>query len=343
MELDKDRILENWKNWNIETKLPIQSNRLLTEQDIVLLKPGKTRSVWRINVPISNGMFPVILKVYHGNKTFRKFYEWKVYQHLENTLVSEFLTESYEIKTDLEKSEVWLFLKCLDVFGEKSSVSSLDLYNITLRLAQLHAATFEHQKISRLIRRTIPAFQTELRDDRLENLKNYLQQAKKDRVISEVIEQNCPEIYKLTERTVSFPEIIRAGQCMTHGDLHLENVCYDHEDQKIKFIDLGVVTFSPCWLDLVKLVETALDGYVEAEQGVIRDQCIHIYVQEMKRKGIIFSEDSGRLYRLAFLMRMFEKELRRHLQAALKGKKPFKAEQLLRKIAQFSQELHLIE
>jgi hypothetical protein len=340
--MDNKRIIKSWNNGEIGNKIPIRPIRLLGEEDINNIKSGITRSVWKINVPVMNGDFPVILKVYHSNQTFRKYYEWKVYKELRNTLVSDFMPECYEIKIDSEKSEVWIFTQCLDVFGEKQNFYLTDLYKITLTLAKLHAATFESNKISQSIRKTIPEFQTEERNGLLENLKGCLQQAKMDRTLSQIINQNCPEIYKLIEHALNFPELMRSGQCLTHGGFHLGNICYDHGNQKIKFIDWGAATFSPCWLDLVKLVETALDAYGVKKQSKIRDQCIQIYVEEMKQQGIIFPEDSGCLYRMAYLVRVFEKELRRNLSATIRGRKPFESEETLKKISMFSKELHLI-
>lgn len=342
MEMDQKRILESWHNWSLENKLPIKPVRSLQEQDINVIKAGITRSVWRINVPLTNGAFPVILKIYHGNKTFKKFYEWKVYQQLENTALGDFLPEFYEIKVVRDKSEVWIFTEYLDVFEERQTLTPAHLYKITSRLAELHATTFEHQKIADLIRHTIPEYQTAVWDERLAYLKRYLMQAKLDPALSHVIDQYCPEIDQLTQLDLSFPELMDSGRCLTHGDLHLGNVCFDHEDKKIKFIDLGVATYSPCWLDLVKLVETAIDSYFEKGQSEIREACIRIYVKEMKKQGITFSEEAGRLYRLAYLKRVFEKELRRNLRATLKGKRPFESDKILGKISMFSKDLYLI-
>lgn len=340
--MEKTTILENWNKWALEDKLPVRPVRELSEDDITNIKAGYSRSVWMIHVPLLKRSFPVILKIYHGNKTFRKHYEWKVYQQLEKTLVGEFLPEFYEIKIEREKEEVWIYLKCLEVFEDKKIICEVDLYNITLRLAQFHAATFEHQPISQLIRRTLPEFQTEKLDKSFNILKADLLQAKKDQTLRPIIDQNFADIYKLIEQPLNFTELSHAGRCLVHEDLHLGNICYDQEDQKIKFIDLGVATFSPCWQDVAKFVETALDTYFIKNQEQIRDQCIQIYVKEMERQGVIFPEYSVRLYRLAYLMRVFDKELKRQLRAALEGKKPFKSERILEKVGKFSKDLHLI-
>ncbi|RST76314.1 hypothetical protein D4T97_005955 [Siminovitchia acidinfaciens] len=336
----KSKIIENWGKWSLANKIPIKPTRPLKEEDIGSIKEGSTRSVWMIDVPTSSGTFPVILKLYNGSKTFLKYYEWNVYKNLKDTRVSEFMPYFYDIQIDAENLEVWIFTEYLNVFGEKPKFKPADLYNITSSLARLHAKTFEHQPVAELIRRTVPEFQTERRNERLENIKGYLQQAKEDDFLKKVIEQYCPEIYELVERDLDFPEVIQSGKCLTHGDLHLGNICYD--GQTIKFIDFGVATFSPCWLDVVKLVETILDNRFEEKEREIRDKCIRIYLDQMQQRGISFSEDPNRLYRMAYLMRVLEKELRRNLQATLRGKRPFVSQLVLKKISLFSNELHLI-
>ena len=81
----------------------------------------------------------------------------------------------------------------------------------------------------------------------------------------------------------------------------------------------------------MKLVETILDNRFEETEREIRDKCIQIYLDEMQQRGISFSEDPNRLYRMAYLMRVLEKELRRNLRATLKGKRPFVSQQVLKK------------
>lgn len=340
--VNKSGIIENWNKWSLTNQLPIKVKRSLKESDIHILKDGITRSVWRIDVPLSNGTFPVVLKLYKGSKTFRKYYEWNVYRKLEDTPVGKFMPDFYEIQIDRENPQVWIFTEYLNVYGEKSIFKPVDLYKITSALAKLHAITFDHQPIADLIRRTIPGYQTEQRHERFENIKIYLQQARKDKSLKKVIDQNCPEVYEIAELDLDFPEVIRSGQCLTHGDLHIDNICYDENDDKIRFIDYGVASYAPCWLDLVKLVETVLENRFEGAEDAIRNKCIKIYVKEMKQAGISFPGDPGRMYRMAYLMRVFEKELRRNLRATLRGKRPFDSHEVLKKVSIFSKDLNLI-
>lgn len=340
--IKESQIIENWDKWSLPKKLPIQAKRSLKESDIHMLKNGITRTVWRIDVPSSDGTFPVVLKLYKGRKTFRKYYEWEVYQKLENTAVGEFMPDFYEIKIDRENPEVWIFTEFLNVYGEKSIFMPVDLYKITAALAKLHAITFDHQPIAGLVRSTIPGYQTEQRHERFENINRYLQQASKDKSLKKIIDQNSPEVYEVAELDLDFPEVIGSGQCLTHGDLHIDNICYDEGDDRIRFIDYGVASYAPCWLDLVKLVETVLENRFQGAEDAIRNRCIRIYVGEMKKAGISFSGDPGRIYRKAYLMRVFEKELRRNLRATLRGKRPFVSHQVLKKVSIFSKELDLI-
>lgn len=341
-----EQILINWDKWAMEKKIPVKPEEPLKKEHITVIKETSTRSVCRIDVPLSKGIFPIILKVYRGNASNSYQNEATLYGILKDTEVSEFIPVIYDIQVLPEEDETWIFMKCLNVMAEKANLTPDDLYKIVSRVAQLHAATFEKQPIAKRLSKTIPGFQSNRRDRHLETMKRYLQEARGHSVLQRLIEKHCPRLYELAELDLDFPDVMRSDRCLIHGDLHLGNICYDRvENQKrsIQFIDFSP-TFSPCWLDIVKPVEFITDHHPEwsTEVNKIRNQSIQIYTGEMKKKGITFSEEPGRMYRFAYLTTVFEKELRRHLKFILYGEKRYIFPSILEKISLFSKEVNMI-
>lgn len=345
MAITEKEIIENWNQWGLVNKIPVQFKGSLRKRNMTVIKETNTRSIWRIDIPLADGSFPVILKIYKESASNSKQNESVVYKNLKDTEINEFIPVIYDIQIIGAENETWIFMEHLKVMNEKLDFSPDDLYQIVSRVAQFHAKTFENQPVANLISSIVPGFQSEQRNQRLESLKTHLQQARKDSFLQPLINQYCPHLFELAELDLDFPEVIQSGMCLIHGDLHLGNICYDEKYKKCnKFIDFSAATFSPCWLDVIKPVEFIMDHRPEwADQShKIRRKSIRIYTREMNQRGISFTEDPGRLYRLAYLMTVFEKELRRHLIFILQGNTRLIFPQILKKISMFSEEVDLI-
>ncbi|RST76313.1 DUF1679 domain-containing protein [Siminovitchia acidinfaciens] len=345
MAITEKQIIENWNQWGLVNKIPIKFKGSLRKRHMTVIKDTETRSVWRIDVPLSDGSFPVILKIYKESAFNSKQIESLLYKNLKDTEINEFIPVIYDIRIISAVNETWIFMENLKVMNKKQDFSPEDLYKIVSRVAQFHAKTFENQPVANLITSIVPGFQTERRSQHLESLKTHLQQARKDSFLQPLINQYCPHLFELAELDLDFPEVIQSGMCLVHGDLHLGNICYDEKNKnRIKFIDISAATFSPCWLDVVKTVEFTIDNRPEWADisHKIRRKSIRIYTREMNQRGISFTEDPGRLYRLAYLMTVFEKELRRHLMFILQGETRLIFPQILKKISLFSEEVDLI-
>lgn len=341
--ITESQILENWKRWGVEHKIPVKAKGALKPHHLTPIKTTNARNIWRIDVPTIKGDFPLIVKVNKGTPFATKQKEWLIFKYFKDTELKEFLPDIYDIQT-CDEDETWVFMECLNRYTKVTDFTVDHLYAIVCRVAQLHAATFEHQPVARLISASIHGFQSEERTHHLKMLKDYLELAKEDAFLKPLIDHLCPELYELVELDLDFPEVIRSGRCLNHGDLHIGNICYDNDNQ-IKFIDFSAATYSSCWLDVVKSIEFMIDHHPEwgIPPDCIRKKAIRLYLHTMKKEGVVFNEDSDRLYRLAYIMTVFEKELRRHLKFILQGETRYIFPEILKKISRFSKELHLLE
>lgn len=343
MEITETQILEKWKEWGVEDKLPIKLKEPLKKHHLSVLKNTNARLILKIDAPSVNGPHPLILKINKGTPFDTKQKEWLLYKNLKDTELQEFLPVIYNFQKDNE-DESWLVMEYLNPFTEEKELTVDQLFSIVERIAQLHAATYEHQPVAAVISGTLSGFQSQERTQHLDQMKVHLQQAKEDPYLKQVINEYCPELYELAELDLAFPELMVSGKCLIHGDLHIGNICYDAE-QTIKFIDFSGATYSPCWLDLVKLIEFMMDHHPEwGDQEQIRSKALRIYLQTMKRGGVRFKEKENcyRFYCLAYLTTVFEKELRRHLKSILEGETRYIFPKILKKISRFSQELQLL-
>lgn len=344
MNIDERQILNYWNEWNLPDHLPVTLARELNIEDIKRLKDVKNRSIWRIEAPIEDGHFPIILKLCNGPDNRQR--ESILYSGLKETNVSQYMPDIYLIREGEPDHGMVMFMECLEVISEKSDLVPEDLYKIVPVLAGLHASTFQHQSVSEQIQWVIPSYLSGLRVKKHEECKTDFKKAMNIPSIREVMKENCPELPQLLDLNLDFPEIIDSGFCLTHSDLTLNNIGYKEKDGEltIKFIDYGAATYAPCWLDLVKLLESPLDHRPQWDEEAIRRDVVAIYVEEMKKQGITFAGEPLYLYKLAYMMRVFENEFRRNLHLSLKrgGQVRRVFPRILSKISKFSHELGLL-
>ncbi|MGV3487696.1 MAG: oxidoreductase family protein [Tuberibacillus sp.] len=346
MDITKKQILEYWKDWELPKRIPVKMSRHLQENDISVIKDASQRSIWRIQVPTDKGPFPVILKFCSGAE--RKLREPILYEGLKDTPVYQFFPEMYIVREGREGHGTLMFMECLKVASKMPNITPEHLSKIAPVLAQLHAFTFENRPISKKIQLMIPQYLNKTRNRKLKDIQVNLERAREYPKLHKIIMDTYPEIYELAKLNFDFPQIIESGCCLTHGDLTLNNIGYEGDidgESKIKFIDYGGAVYAPCWLDVVKLIESPLDHHSSWDADALRRQVLMHYVREMENQGISFQNDPEDLYKYAFLMRVFEYEFRRNLSFALKhdGRMRFVFPRILKKIGDFSKELKLLD
>lgn len=339
MDITEAQVLERWKEWEVEKKLDVKLIKPLQAHHLSFIKNSKALCVLKINTPSVNGPYPIIVKINKGPISTKQT-EWHLFKNIKDTELKSFIPNIYETQV-CNEDQTWLFMEYLTPFNQEKELTVNHLYRMVSRVAELHAATFEHQPVSDLLSEILSGFQSKRRSRQLDVMRSQLKQAKKDPFLSQLIEEHCPELYKLVELDLDFPEVLTSGLCLNHGDLHIGNICYDSK-KRIKFIDFSSATYSPCWLDIVKLIEFLMDHHPEwGDQGPIRKKALQLYIHTMKKGGVTFKQNGYRLYRLAYLMTVFEKELRRHLKAILKGETRYIFPGILKKISRFRKRLHL--
>jgi thiamine kinase-like enzyme len=342
VNITETQILQIWKEWGIEYTIPVKLKEPLQKHHLSVIKNTNTRFIMKIDAPSVNGTYPLIVKVNKGSPFSTRQKEWLLYKNLKDTKIKKFFPDIYEARL-CNEDEVWTFMECLNVFENERNLTVDQLFRIVTRLAELHAATFEHQPVAEKISGVISGFQSEERTQKLGLMNDHIKQAMEDGFLNRMIGKYCPKLYDLAELDLDFPEVIASGRCLNHGDLHIGNICYD-SDNSVKFIDFSGATFSPCWLDIVKLIEFMMDHHPEwGNQNQIRKKAIRVYIQTMKKKGVTFNHNCNRLYRMAYLMIVFENELRRHLKAVLNGETRYIFPKILKKISRFSKELQLLD
>ena len=339
LDITKAQVLEKWTEWEVENKLLVKLIEPLQGHHLSFIKNTNSLCVLKINTPSVNGPYPIIVKINKGPIP-RKQTEWLLFKNIKETELKEFIPDVYEAQV-CHDDETWVFMEYLTPFDQEKELTVDHMYRMVSRVAELHAATFEHQPVSTLLSGILSGFQSKGRTHHLDMMKSQLQQAKEDPFLSQLINDHCPELYQLVEIDLDFPEVMKSGLCLNHGDLHIGNICYD-SNERIKFIDFSAATYSPCWLDVVKLIEFMMDHHPEwGGQRKIRNKALRLYIQTMKKGGVKFTRNCYRLYRAAYLMTVFEKELRRHIKAILQGETRHIFPGILKKISRFRKRLHL--
>ncbi|WP_027724368.1 phosphotransferase [Tuberibacillus calidus] len=345
MTLSKKKILDYWNEWDVANKIPVTMTRSLAEKDISVIKEATHRSIWRIHVPTNAEAFQVIVKACRGRDI--KLREPILYEGLKDTPIRRYMPEMYVVREGDKEDGTIMFMECLQVASQKEAIHPEHLIKIAPVLARLHALTFDDKPASKRIKKMVPTFKFQTRERNFKDILMNLERAKAYPQLHQIIMEIAPEIYELAHNGFDFPPLYEYSS-LVHGDLTLNNIGYHGDldgECEIKFIDFGAAVYGPCFLDLVKLIESPIDHEPSWDAERLRRDVLKAYVREIKKQGIIFHHDPETLYKYAFLMRVFEYEFRRNLSFAIKhdGKMRFVFPRILKKINEFSQALHLFE
>lgn len=350
-------IVRHWKYANWDKKLSKVFSKpvhLIQDQIEVLKNSREKTSIWKLVMTDGTEDFPIVLKIFKMPLKEKHRLEISMYTKA-YPLYHEYIPKLYGLEPNEDSQEIWMVTEYVKPLRGQIKLAPQHLERIIPTVAKFHAQTFENQFLqhANLFEPFLPKFDSpkkiKKRMQYIEKTKGYLDQAMKDPSLKELVGPKYNAIQKILEKgPLFFPELIEAGQCLIHGDLHVHNICCkdasEDADWDIQLIDLESVKYAPCWYDLVILVEILIDFRLDWQKNEeeIRTRCVHLYTEEMERHGIYFKENPLNLLKMAYLQRTLEKKLAKHLGRALNGQKSALLKRYLEKVVVWGEELGLI-
>ncbi|MFU7592290.1 phosphotransferase (plasmid) [Priestia megaterium] len=336
------------KDLKIAEKLSYSIGEKVTivPSEIKCLKSTKRSGIYKLLIQKQNGYHPIIFKVYNS-KAYKNEVEINIYKKA-YPILKEFLPRIYLIET--VKNETWVFMEFVNQIRGQLTFSPSHFQYIIPSIAKLHGQTFESRfkKDTTIWKDWLPVY-TSMKKNRMKYINqtiDLLDAAMKDNRTSHLIKPYYPSLIKLYNKGPDFfPELIENGSSITHGDLHMQNICSKNVTQNtpwnIQLIDWESAKYSPVWFDMVVLVELLLgfrkDWQPNAEE--IRTQCVQIYVGEMKKYGITFKTNPMTLYKMAYLQRTLERGLHTQLRRLADNREGELLSYHLEKISTWGKEL----
>ncbi|MFP7159757.1 phosphotransferase [Priestia aryabhattai] len=336
------------KDLKIAEKLSYSIGEKVTivPSEIKCLKSTKRSSIYKLLIQRQNSYHPIIFKVYNS-KAYKNEVEINIYKKA-YPILKEFSPHIYLIET--VENETWVFMEFVNQIRGQLTFSPSHFQYIIPSIAKLHGQTFESRfkKDKTIWKDWLPVY-TSMRKNRIKYMNqtiDLLHAAMKDNRTSHLIKPYYPSLIKLYNKGPDFfPELIENGSSITHGDLHMQNICSKNVNQNtpwnIQLIDWESAKYSPVWFDMIVLVELLLgfrkDWQPNAEK--IRTQCVQIYVNEMKKYGITFKTNPMTLYKMAYLQRTLERGLHTQLRRLADNREGELLSYHLEKISTWGKEL----
>ncbi|ENQ3106346.1 phosphotransferase [Bacillus cereus] len=289
---------------------------------IECLKSTRRSSIYKLFITSGANNVPIVLKVYNSTD-YKNEVEINIYDTAYPVL-KEFLPEIYHIEKNGD--ETWIFMEFVRQIRGQITFLPKHFDYIIPAVAKLHARTFEDnsKKHKDVWKSWLPIYESSrMRNDRTKQIEktiDFLNDGMKDDRISGIIKPYYKSLIKLCNKGPDFfPELFQNGSSITHGDLHLQNICSNnvtlHAPWNIQFIDWESTKYAPVWFDMVVLVEILMgfrkDWQNRAEE--IRTHCVEVYAKEMQKNGINFKTKPIDLYKMAYLQRTLEKGLHTQL------------------------------
>ncbi|MED4045126.1 phosphotransferase [Priestia aryabhattai] len=318
--------------------------------EIKCLKSTKRSNVYKLLLQRKNGYYPIIFKVYNST-AYKNEVEINIYKK-SYPILKEFLPRIYLVET--VKNETWIFMEFVNQIRGQLTFSPSHFQYIIPSIAKLHAQTFENRfkKKENVWKNWLPVY-TSTKKTRAKSMNetvDLLHASIKDARVSHIVKPYYLSLIKLYNKGPDFfPELIKNGLAITHGDLHMQNICSKnvtvHTPWPIQFIDWESAKYAPVWFDMVVLVELLLgfrkDWQANAEK--IRTKCVRLYVEEMKKYGITFKTNPMTLYKMAYLQRTLERGLHTQLRRIADNREGELLSYHLEKISTWGRELGIYE
>lgn len=288
----------------------------------VCLKSTRRMSVYKLFVQKQAGDYPIILKIYDAANT-RSDIEINIYESA-HWVLQEFLPEIYLIEKKGE--ETWVFMEFTQQVRGQITFTPAHFDYIIPTLAKLHARTYESNimKYKGAWGPWLPVYESnKMRNERIKYIGrtiDFLDDAMGEEHLNSVVKPYHKSLMNLFDKGPDFfPELLANGSAVTHGDLHLQNICSNNiktgSSWNIQFIDWESAKYAPVWFDMIVLVEILIafrkDWQSRGEE--IRTHCARLYAKEMEKHGIRFKTDPVVLYKMAYVQRTLEKGLHTQL------------------------------
>ena len=289
---------------------------------IECLKSTTRMSIYKLSLRKKTNHYPIILKIYHSTN-YKNEVEINVYQRA-YPILKEFLPQIYHVEKN--GNDTWIFMEFVQQVRGQITFSPKHFDYIIPTVAKLHAHTFENnfKKHKDVWKSWLPIYESShMRSNRAKYIGKtiaFLDDAAKDDRLREIIKPYHKPLIKLCHKGPDFfPELFENGSSITHGDLHMQNICSNNVTPgapwNIQFIDWESIKYAPVWFDMVVLVEILLgfrkDWQIHAEE--IRTHCVKSYTKQMQKNGIQFKTAPIDLYKMAYLQRTLEKGLHTQL------------------------------
>lgn len=309
------------------------------------LKKTRRISVWKIQLKKKS----MILKIYTSQTKRNKNEINFLKQHFRE--ISSLMPKIYWTGSPKNNDEIWILMEYVQQLRGQIKMHPDYFMKIIPAIAKLHATTFEGSNTYKKIAKVIPIYHSKKMMQEREKLVNkttiYLKRGIKEKHLGEIINPYYEQTLDILKKGPDFfPELTSAGECIIHGDLHLQNICCNNileKDWHIQFIDWETARCSSGWIDLAILVEVLLDFRKDWQKHAqeIRHNCVRLYTEELNKYGIIFKTNPMKLFKMAYLQRTLEKGLYTHLRRELQGRRGVLLETYLQKINTWGLELGL--
>ncbi|MCC9022136.1 phosphotransferase [Bacillus nakamurai] len=347
-----DSLYDAFQKMRIDEKLSysLGERAAVDPDEITCLKSTNRSAIYKLLVRKKSGTAPLILKVYNTIR-HKNAVEINIYNKARSVL-SDLLPDIYLIEEN--GHETWVFMEFVSQIRGQLTFHPKHFGYIIPSVAELHSRTFENEDIpDGKWRSWLPVYDSgTMRKERNKQIKKtaeFMDRALEDERTKEIVKPHYRQITTLLhqEGPDFFPELIQNGSAITHGDLHMQNICahnvFRNEPWDIQFIDWESAKYAPVWFDMVVLVEILLgfrkDWSKHAED--IRTYCVKVYTKEMKKRGIHFRTPPMTLYKMAYLQRTLEKGIHTQLRRIFDNRGGELLPYHLDKVSQWGRELGL--
>lgn len=353
--LEEKSIIKNWRKYDFAKKLEgvFGKDITLERNDMKCFKNSFKSSIWKLKITTTKQSYYIILKIFKIQDRTESIVELNMYSKAQKIL-PEFMPEIYWIEHGVNDNEVWVLMENMQQLEGQIVFTPNHFDKLIPTLAKLHAHThdFRFTQVERVFSGWLPLYHSssmmERRNEINELTKSYLDKAMKRPDLKEILAPSYTLLHNILKKGPNyFPELLEAGQSIVHSDLQTTNIgCNNVEEQNwdIKFIDWEGARFDPCWFDMVSLVGVFLsyrDDWRKDETNIVR-RCARLYAEEMGKYGVVFRVDPVKLYNMAVLQLILEKNLYHQLSWEVEGiKKGYLLKGYIEKINVLGKELGL--
>ncbi|GIP31280.1 aminoglycoside phosphotransferase family protein [Paenibacillus sp. J2TS4] len=311
-----------------------------------LAYPYYKSGVWKLQVTVKKRSFPVILKVIKKGRRGNEI-EINMYRKAGRTL-QDVIPQIYSVRSDGDY--IWVLTEHVQPIDEQIEFHPKYFLKVIPGLAKMHSRTFNKWNRD-LYGDWLPFYHSEdmkkEREQMMEQTLRYLDEGMKQADLKAVLKPHYHMLQKIYKKgPIFFPQVIKAGQCITHNDLQMRNVGCNNMSKSqwnVKFLDWESAKYIPCWFDVVSLIGVFF-GYrqdFKNEEDRILKQCVRLYAHEMQKHGVKFRKDPMKLYKMAYLQRVLEYDLYYHITKGLDRKEITLLPVFLEKIKEWGKELRL--